>query len=243
MFLMKRMPQPQKIYNRLGGALVKLAVCAVILVTSSIFSHDPLRFIRGYRSSIEKRLKKPIASAHVTYPPSAVRLAVFKQERLAELWLPDKSGHWRFVKNYKFTATSGGTGPKIFYGDLQIPEGQYAIDAMWPSPEYHFAMHVAYPNAFDLAMLELEGRDIGYVSTGINVHGGAVSYGCVVIGDRNIEELFLLASLAGMQNTEVFIYPHDTDRANPQFRACEDCPVWYGELQRLMSQTIGAFKH
>ncbi len=183
-----------------------------------------------------------MAAAGVSYPPKAVRLAVFKEERKAELWLPDERGKWHYIKDYAFTAMSGKQGPKIYYGDLQIPEGIYGIDSMGLSREYHLALHVDYPNAFDKAMLELEGRDIGYVSTGINVHGGAISYGCVVIGNRNIEEFFLLAYQAGKANTQVYIFPHDTNRTVPAFKHCSNCPVWYGELSRQLAAALPEFQ-
>lgn len=199
-------------------------------------------FIKSKSHQILSRLKKPMAAAQVDYPPKAVRLAVFKEERKAELWLPDNAGKWRFIKAYDFTAMSGKQGPKIYYGDLQIPEGIYGIDSMGLSREYHLALHVDYPNAFDKAMLELEGRDIGYVSTGINVHGGAVSYGCVVIGNRNIEEFFLLAYSAGKTNTQVYIFPHDTKRNAPDFKHCAECPVWYGDLTRQLAAVLPEFQ-
>ncbi len=199
------------------------------------------QFIEKNARTILKRLEKDMQAARVPYPPRAVRLAVFKEERRVELWLPDNQGKWRYVKTWPFSASSGRQGPKIYYGDLQIPEGIYGIDGMAPSKEYHLALHVNYPNDFDKAMLMLEGRDPGYVSTGINVHGGAISYGCVVIGDRNIEELFLLAYKAGQENTQVYIFPHDTDRLNPQFRKCPECPVWYGDLLRQLSVALQEF--
>ena len=110
------------------------------------------------------------------------------------------------------------------------------------SKEYHLALHLDHPNAFDLAMLELDGRDPSFMSTGINVHGGAISYGCVVIGNRNIEEFFMLAYLAGKENTKVFIFPHDTDRTRPVFKPCDHCPVWYAELQRTLAVHLAEFK-
>lgn len=201
----------------------------------------PASFIKANSKKILARLKKPMAAAGIPYPPKAVRLAVFKEQRKAELWLPDDKGKWRFVKDYAFTAMSGRQGPKLYYGDLQIPEGIYGIDSMGLSREYHLALHVDYPNAFDRAMLELEGRDPGYVSTGINVHGGAVSYGCVVIGNRNIEEFFLLAYVAGKANTQVYIFPHDTIRQAPEFKHCAECPVWYGDLTRQLAAALPDF--
>lgn len=211
------------------------------LLSGSLAAQTPARFIGANEKTILRRLAKPMQQANVPYPPRAVRLAVFKAERKTELWLPDNNGKWRFVKSYAFTASSGKQGPKVYYGDLQIPEGIYSIDSMILSKAYHLAMHVGHPNQFDLAMVELEGRDPEFMSTGIYVHGGAVSYGCVVIGDRNIEEVFLLAYKAGQENTQVMIFPHDTDRKKPEFAACNHCPVWYGELMRQLTQVLPEF--
>lgn len=221
---------------------VVLLVAAVIATSSTISASTPARFVEKNRKSIYKRLDAAIKRSGAVYPPKNVRLAVFKAERRLELWLPDPSGTWRFVKDYKFTAMSGGQGPKLYYGDLQIPEGIYGIDGLNLSPEYHLAMHVDHPNDFDRAMIELEGRDPRHVSTGINVHGGAISYGCVVIGDRNIEEVFMLSFLAGKENTQLYIFPHDTNRVDPEFKHCSKCPVWYGELTRHLENAIKDFK-
>lgn len=218
-----------------------IRAAAALLLCYPLFA-QPAQFVKTNQRTIYARLKKPMQQAGVTYPPKAVRLAVFKAERRAELWLPDSQGRWKHVKDYAFTASSGKQGPKIYYGDLQIPEGVYGVDSMGLSKEYHLALHLDHPNEFDRAMLELDGRDPQFMSTGINVHGGAISYGCVVIGNRNIEEFFLLAYLAGKENTKVYIFPHDTERLNPQFKQCDYCPVWYGELQRLLSRAILEFK-
>jgi len=220
-----------------AAALLLLVACAA----GSIGAQPGSQFIEKSARRILQRLEKPMREAKVPYPPRAVRLAVFKEERLAELWLPDHQGRWRYVKSWPFSASSGRQGPKLYYGDLQIPEGIYGIDSMIPSKAYHLAMHLTHPNDFDKAMLALEGRDPLYMSTGIYVHGGAISYGCVVIGDRNIEELFMLAHKAGQENTQVYIFPHDTDRTQPQFKVCPECPVWYGELLRQLSVALKEF--
>lgn len=232
-----RQPTVKKHTGSLG------ALAAIFLFFSmGGFASSPARFVKANGGAILRRLTPAIKSAGVVYPPRSVRLAVFKAEKRLELWLPDASGTWHFVKDYKFTAMSGGQGPKLYYGDLQIPEGIYGIDALNLSPEYHLAMHVDHPNDFDKAMLQLEGRDPRHVSTGINVHGGAISYGCVVIGDRNIEEVFMLSFLAGKENTSLYIFPHDTNRTEPEFKHCDNCPVWYGDLTRHLSVAIKEFK-
>lgn len=202
----------------------------------------PGKFIKAYGPQIRARLKKSLAEADVAYPPKAVRLAVFKAERRAELWLPDRHGTWVHVKDYAFSATSGTQGPKVYFADLQIPEGIYTVDSLALSEQYHLALHLNHPNEYDMAMLELEGRDPAFMSTGIYVHGGAVSYGCVVIGNRNIEEVFLLSYVAGQGNTSVYIFPHDTNRRRPGFRNCTGCPVWYGDLLLRLSRVIREFE-
>lgn len=221
------------------------ALCGLLFLAAAsppgIRAQPGSQFIEKSAQRILRRLDKDLQRAQVPYPPRAVRLAVFKEERRAELWLPDERGRWKYVKTWPFSASSGGPGPKVYYGDLQIPEGIYGIDSMIPSKAYYLAMHVTHPNAFDQAMLALEGRDPQYMSTGIYVHGGAISYGCVVIGDRNIEELFLLAHMARQENTQIFIFPHDTDRVQPQFKVCPECPVWYGELLRQLSAALKEF--
>lgn len=201
----------------------------------------PGKFIKAYGPQIRARLKKALDAANVPYPPKAVRLAVFKAERKTELWLPDRDGIWVHVKDYAFSATSGTQGPKVYFADLQIPEGIYDIDSMALSAQYHLALHLNHPNEYDMAMVELEGRDPAFMSTGIYVHGGAISYGCVVIGNRNIEEVFLLTYVAGQENTKVYIFPHDTNRRKPEFRQCPGCPLWYGDLLHRLSRVIREF--
>lgn len=184
-----------------------------------------------------------MAEAGVPYPPKAVRLAVFKEEKITELWLPDKNGRWKYIKDFAFTATSGSQGPRVYASDNQIPEGIYGIDGLWLSSAYHLALHMNHPNEFDKTMAAIDGRDPKFMSDGINVHGGAVSYGCVVIGNRNIEELFLLSYYAGINNTQIYVFPHDSNRASPDFRRCTKCPVWYGDLLTQLSRALKEFQN
>jgi hypothetical protein len=223
------------------------AFCScLILLTPGLSARDsiidtPGKFVRAFGPQIRARLKKELARANIPYPPKGVRLAVFKAERKAELWLPDRHGLWTFVKQYALTATSGTQGPKVYFADLQIPEGIYGIDSLALSREYHLAMHMNHPNDYDQAMVEMDGRDPAFMSTGIYVHGGSISYGCVVIGNRNIEEVFLLSYAAGAENTKVYVFPHDTDRREPGFRNCADCPVWYGDLLHRLTRVLPEF--
>lgn len=89
-------------------------------------------------------------------------------------------------------AASGGPGPKLREGDLQVPEGVYRLTAFNPNSSYHLSLRVDYPNAEDRAAEDRAvARSDRRTSLGgdIFIHGKAVSIGCLAIGDPGIEEL------------------------------------------------------
>jgi hypothetical protein len=147
-------------------------------------------------------------------PASFKQLALlaFKQERRLEVWSRADNGRWVLFKTYPFTAFSGRLGPKLREGDRQIPEGIYRIDYLNPYSSYHLSLKVNYPNDFDKAMGELDGRQ--ELGGEIFFHGNAVTVGCIPIGDVAIEELFYMVHRAGMQNVTVIIAPADLRRSN-----------------------------
>jgi murein L,D-transpeptidase YafK len=147
-------------------------------------------------------------------PASFKQLALlaFKQERRLEVWSRADNGRWVLFKTYPFTAFSGRLGPKLREGDRQIPEGIYRIDYLNPYSSYHLSLKVNYPNDFDKAMGELDGRQ--ELGGEIFFHGNAVTVGCIPIGDVAIEELFYMVHRAGMENVTVIIAPADLRRSN-----------------------------
>lgn len=161
----------------------------------------------------DARLRPHFDRAGVSFPPSRALLLGLKEERVLELWAQDTGG-WRFIRAYDFTATSGGPGPKLRQGDLQIPEGLYRLEGLNPNSNFHLSMRVNYPNAEDRKQARAEGRT--KLGGDIYIHGGAASIGCIAVGDEAIEELFTLIARVGVGKTRVLIAPHDLrDRAPP----------------------------
>jgi hypothetical protein len=151
------------------------------------------------------RLRPHFERAGVAYPPRSAALLAFKAERALELW--SDGARPRFVRRYEVLAASGGPGPKLREGDLQVPEGRYRVLWLNPMSSYHLSMKLDYPNAFDQAQARREGRT--RLGGDIFIHGRAVSIGCLALGDEAIEELFVLASEVGVARLRVLIAPID----------------------------------
>jgi len=174
--------------------------------------------------------------AKVSYPPKEVTFIALKQEKKLELWARD-SGVFRFIRDYDIQSASGVAGPKLRQGDNQVPEGIYRIEALNPNSHYHLSMKINYPNEFDLVHAWQEGRaDPG---SDIFIHGRAASIGCLAMGDKAIEELFVLTAHVGAENVKVVIAPHDP-RTSPLEADSEELPAWTPELYALISREIKA---
>jgi murein L,D-transpeptidase YafK len=129
------------------------------------------------------------------------------------------------VRDYPVLAASGGPGPKLRQGDLQVPEGFYKILWLNPMSSYHLSMKLDYPNAFDRAQAAREGRT--QLGGDIFIHGRDVSIGCLALGDPAIEELFVLVNDVGVGRVRVLIAPHDL-RRHP--RPTPAAPAWLDGL-------------
>lgn len=174
--------------------------------------------------------------AKVSYPPREVTFIALKQEKKLELWARD-SGEFRFIRDYDIQSASGVAGPKLRQGDRQVPEGIYRIEELNPNSHYHLSMKINYPNEFDLVHAWQEGRaDPG---SDIFIHGRAASIGCLAMGDKAIEELFVLTAQVGTENVKVVIAPHDP-RIYPLEADSEELPEWTPELYSLISREIKA---
>lgn len=75
-----------------------------------------------YGPAAEKRLRPYVEKCGASWPPEAVALLGFKQERRLELWAANGRG-WAHVRDYLILAASGHAGPKLREGDRQVPEG------------------------------------------------------------------------------------------------------------------------
>lgn len=133
-------------------------------------------------------------------------IVAYKEEGKLEVWLKNKSqSAYSLFKSYDFSAHSGKLGPKIKEGDLQTPEGYYAINAFNPQSNFYLSLGVNYPNQADLfrSGKNKPGGDI-------YIHGNQVTVGCIPLTDDKIKEVYVLATEsrnAGQKEIPVSIYP------------------------------------
>src|SRR5262245_45612134 len=188
----------------------------------------------------EQRLAAHFASRQLAYPPRAVGLVALKSEARLELWSDTGSG-WSFVRSYLIRAGSGRLGPKLRQGDHQVPEGVYGVAALNPTSRFHLSLRLGYPNDFDRAHAAVDGRE--RVGGDIMIHGGALSDGCLPIGDEGIEEMFALVDRIGIENVRVIVSPFDLRRVDSRTAASRVTarPPWLGELYATIIDALRPF--
>jgi murein L,D-transpeptidase YafK len=150
-------------------------------------------------------------------------LRIFKASKELEIWV-QAGRQFRLFRLYTICAISGELGPKEQEGDLQSPEGFYAVtpEQMNPDSHYHLAFNLGYPNAYDQA----------YSRTGsaLMVHGNCVSAGCYAMTDTDIEEIYTLADAAlrnGQPSFAVHIFPFRMSQKKLRhFRSSRWLPFW-----------------
>jgi murein L,D-transpeptidase YafK len=127
----------------------------------------------------------------------------FKDTRVVEVYAAIPDGTWRLIRRYPILAASGVAGPKLREGDMQVPEGTYAVTLLNPNSRFHVSLRLGYPNDFDREMARSDGRtDLG---GDIMIHGRALSVGCLAVGDDAAEDFFTLAAAVGLEHVKVVI--------------------------------------
>ena len=199
-------------------------------------------------NSITQKIKPGVMSRLMPYLqnlrldglPDNLKLCAFKKERTLEVYT-EIDGYLHLLKSYKFTASSGELGPKLKEGDQQIPEGIYKIDYLNPNSLFYLSMKINYPNAFDIEKSKLDNRD--NIGSDIFIHGSNQTIGCIPIGDKAIEELFLLVSHAKNlgKEIEIIIAPLD-------FRKTQEYPKinsvnWEKELYGNIKKSLGNYNY
>jgi murein L,D-transpeptidase YafK len=166
-------------------------------------------------------------------PGNPVYFRIFKMttehpKGVLEVWLSkaplsrhSRNAPFELFKSYPIVAWSGALGPKLKEGDRQAPEGFYPItvEQLNPYSNYHLAMNTGYPNEYD--------RSLGRTGGEIMIHGGSESAGCYVMGDQQVEELYVLAEAAFRQcvrEVPVAAFPFPLTREN--LRAARSNP-WF----------------
>lgn len=154
----------------------------------------------------EDSLKKQFEEKDLVWPAKYVYIRSFKYDSELELWVKDRpEDSFTLFKTYKVCALAGTMGPKRIQGDFQVPEGFYYINEFKHNSQYHLSLGLNYPNFADrlLADTYQPGGDI-------YIHGSCVTTGCIPITNQQIEEVYIIASLAksaGQDFIPVHIYP------------------------------------
>jgi len=132
---------------------------------------------------------------------------------------------------------SGTQGPKLRQGDMQVPEGLYQAEFLNPNSRFHLSIKLNYPNAFDLAQANAEGRT--NLGSDIMIHGTTASIGCLAMGNQVAEDLFILAALSGKERVNIVVAP--TDFRRTEVRAATGSPPWLTELYRNIKAALSQF--
>ncbi len=140
----------------------------------------------------EDTLRKQFAAANLSFPPKQIFIRSFKYDSQLEVWVRDNDNEkFRLFKTYKVCAMAGTLGPKRMQDDYQVPEGFYYINQFKPNSNYHLALGINYPNESDRIF-----SDSLSPGGSIFIHGNCVTTGCIPILDNQIEEVYLLATMA-----------------------------------------------
>lgn len=194
--------------------------------------------IKRYGRPIEPKTRLMFESKGISYPPKDVALLAFKKEQEIQLWAKDDIHSWRMIHTYPLTAYSGRLGPKLREYDRQIPEGIYRLTSFNPFSSMHLSMMINYPNSFDRLQAIKEGRH--NLGNNIFLHGKAFSVGCLAVGDKAIDQLFLLVYRVGLNHVRLIIAPNDLRKAKPatpQFAQ----PRWIPELYKQIAQELNHY--
>jgi len=178
-----------------------------------------------YKRSAYRQLAPDFRHAGLKKMPDKLALLVFKADKRLELWGRENKT-WKHIKNFPILAASGHPGPKLKEFDRQVPEGIYRINALNPNSLFHLSMRVNYPNKFDQHHAVRDGRK--RLGGDIYIHGSDLSIGCIAVGDKSINELFVLAYEVGIKNIKVIIAPNDLRREAPLYHP--KAPRWTQEL-------------
>lgn len=156
--------------------------------------------------SVDDSLRKQFEEKKLVWPPQEMYIRSFKYDKQLEVWVKATAKEpYKLFKTYKVCMQSGTTGPKRMQGDYQVPEGFYHINEFRPNSNYHLALGLNYPNASDKIL-----SDSLHPGFDIYIHGNCVSTGCIAINDKQIEEVYALATQAknsGQDFIPVHVFP------------------------------------
>lgn len=176
--------------------------------------------------------------AGVAYPPRRLTFVGLKRERRLLIYAAGEDGVMRYITAHKILGASGHLGPKLREGDRQVPEGLYKIDFLNPNSSNHLSMRIDYPNALDRAQGAKDKR--ARLGGEIYIHGKSTSAGCLAMGDRAIEPIWVLAADTGIHNIEVIMSPLDFRARSLPRRASRRRPAWVKQRHERIADALKA---
>lgn len=189
--------------------------------------------LRVYGPAAQRRLRPFFVRAGVPFPPRRVVFLGLKKEKKLELWARGKrQRRLRYIRTWPVLAASGHRGPKLREGDSQVPEGFYRLTWLHPNSWFHLSVKLNYPNRFDRKHARREKRR--RPGSNIFIHGKQVSDGCLALGDKAIEEVFVMLARTGLRRSRIVIAPHDPRVSALRPRRVD--PQWLRGLYRSITR-------
>lgn len=187
-------------------------ICTFLFIASLVAQPTFVDYQRSYPrvasalKSKEDSLKAQFAKAGISWPAKQLYIRSFKYDSQLEVWVRNTNLEpYKLFKTYKVCAMAGAIGPKRMEGDYQVPEGFYCINEFNPNSSYHLSLGINYPNASDKVL-----SDSIKPGGEIYIHGNCVTVGCIPLQNDQIEELYILATMAKSQGQDfipVHIFP------------------------------------
>ena len=159
-----------------------------------------------------------------TTASSPMLIRTYKKEAELKIWKMKSDGQYALLKTFPICRWSGQLGPKRVEGDMQVPEGFYAIapGQMNPNSHYYLAFNVGYPNAYD--------RAYGRTGGSVMVHGVCSSAGCFSMTDKQVDDIYAIARDAlrgGQREIQLQSYPfHMTPENMAKYRLDPNIAFW-----------------
>jgi murein L,D-transpeptidase YafK len=191
--------------------------------------------LEQYGHTVQERLLPYFEATKISYPPKQVVLVGLKHEKILEVWVCAQENRFSLIQTYPILAASGRLGPKLKEGDRQVPEGLYRIESLNPNSMFHLSLRINYPNEFDRQQASRENRT--NLGGDIMIHGSNVSIGCLAMGDKTAEDLFILAAETGIDNMSVILSPVDFRKSTfPE--VTNTLPEWTDVLYEQIKQEL-----
>lgn len=198
-----------------AGSALALSACDLEVTHADL---KPAPF--AGRARAEQSLIQRLSETNLKYG-SAVHLMAFKETSEFEIWLEDENFAFQHFATLPICAFSGGLGPKLREGDGQTPEGFYEMgpEHLHPWSSYHLAIDIGFPNTFD--------RQLDRTGSYLEIHGSCESIGCYSLGDRGVEDVYLLVEQSFLQGARRATFAGYPFRPSAERLAQEEGHVWH----------------